>query len=88
MIEDRWAFLREDVSTAKALGAPRFTFDTPTAAALLADRDRLAAQIEAVREMHQSVLLHGGNNICRECTHDMPCPTARAVANRSQSGHV
>lgn len=49
------------------------------AAALLAERDALAARLDAVRELHQRV---APEVACIHCGRRWPCPTIRALDNR------
>lgn len=48
-------------------------------AALLADRDRLAAIVERVRELHQPHLVIGPHQKCDGCESRWPCPTITAI---------
>ena len=58
--------------------------------ALLAERDALAAKVEAVRALHRPYSPFRGNALfCGECEGDefvpYPCPTARALDGGAES---
>jgi hypothetical protein len=54
----------------------------------LAERDALAARLDAVRELHsQTHTFHhpwGETTTCHHCGHERPCPTERAILDNRE----
>jgi len=56
------------------------------AAALLAEREALAARLDAVRDLHSQTRTFrhpwGETTTCHHCGHERPCPTLAILDNR------
>jgi len=83
MNPERLALIRESLDSDKH---PLITMDAADVRALLdaaAERDRLAAKLDAVRALHprEVIAVHefGPEALCPTCELHYPCPTIRAI---------